>query len=190
MKVRELLTTIDRLRPNAYTDEEKLHFLNTIEGRIYKEIVEKAEPPKPPPLPLIEEDETETEESETEETETEETKPDEQEKKKEPLPPRPHCFKPFREGDEEKDLIVSIPYTDIYIYYLAAMIDFYNGDSGRYNDTMVLFNQAWEDYAAYYRATHKPKQTNLTGMLPHHGYAEGGGWFDETAKIKRQPPCR
>ena len=49
---------------------------------------------------------------------------------------------------------------------MAAMIDFYNGDSGRYNDTMVLYNQAWEDYAAHYRERHKPKQTNLTGMIP------------------------
>lgn len=122
MKVREVLTAIDQMRPNAFTEGEKLHFLNTIEGRIYREILEKAED-------------------------------------------FAGEFLPFAEGEEERELIVPIPYTDIYTYYLAAMIDFYNGDSGRYNDTMVLFNQAWEDYGAYYRQTHKPKQTNLTGML-------------------------
>ncbi|MGN0134959.1 MAG: hypothetical protein ACI4AO_09545 [Anaerotignum sp.] len=124
MTARELLTTIDQMRPNAFTDGEKLHFLNTIEGRIYTEILNRAEG-------------------------------------------NDLTFIPFQEGEEEKELIVQIPYTYIYIYYLAAMIDFYNGDSDRYNDTMVLFNQEWEDYAAYYRQTHKPKQTNLTGMLPH-----------------------
>ncbi len=123
MKVREVLADIATMRPNAFTDGEKIKFLNTIEGRIYKEILEKAE-----------------------DFEGE--------------------FIPFAEGEEERELIVPIPYTDIYTYYLAAMIDFYNGESGRYNDTMVLFNQAWEDYAAYYRQTHKPKQTNLTGLLP------------------------
>ena len=76
-------------------------------------------------------------------------------------------FLPFEEGEEERELMVPVPFTDVYLYYLAAMIDFYNGDSGRYNDTMVLYNQAWEDYAAYYRERHKPKQTNLTGMIPH-----------------------
>ena len=73
----------------------------------------------------------------------------------------------FHFGEEERELAVPVPFTDVYLYYLAAMIDFYNGDSGRYNDTMVLYNQAWEDYAAYYRERYKPKQTNLTGMIPH-----------------------
>lgn len=122
MKVRELLATLDRMRPNAYTDAEKLGFLNTIEGRIYKEIFEKAEGAE-------------------------------------------EKFRPFSEGEEERMLAIGMPYEDIYIYYLAAMIDFYNGDAGRYNDTIILFNQAWADYAAYYRRTHKPKQTNLRGML-------------------------
>lgn len=124
MTARELLTTIDQMRPNAFTDGEKLQFLNTIEGRIYTEILNRAEG-------------------------------------------NDLTFVPFQEGEEEKELIVPIPYTDIYIYYLAAMIDFYNGDSDRYNDTMVLFNQAWEDYAAHYREENKPKQTNLHGMLKY-----------------------
>lgn len=124
--MREILTTLDRMRPNAYTDAEKLGFLNTIEGRIYKEIFEKAEGAE-------------------------------------------ERFRPFLEGEEERELAVLVPYTDIYFYYLAAMIDFYNGDAGRYNDTIVLFNQAWADYAAYYRRRHKPKQTNLRGMLAKEG---------------------
>ena len=72
---------------------------------------------------------------------------------------RPNAF-------TEREKLHFIPYTDIYIYYLAAMIDFYNGDAGRYNDTMVLSNTAWNDYAAYYREKHRPKQTNLFGMIP------------------------
>lgn len=128
MTARELLTTIDQMRPNAFTDGEKLQFLNTIEGRIYTEILNRAEG-------------------------------------------NDLTFVPFREGEEEKELIVKIPYTDIYIYYMAAMIDFYNGDSSRYNDTMVLFNNVWDEYAAYYRENNKPKQTNLHGMIPH-----GWGW--------------
>lgn len=114
---------MDTIRPNAYTDGEKIAMLNTIEGRIYTDILEQAEG-------------------------------------------FDKEFLPFREGEEERELMVPVPFTDVYLYYLAAMIDFYNGDSGRYNDTMVLYNQAWEDYAAHYRERHKPKQTNLTGMIP------------------------
>lgn len=181
MTVREILTTVDRLRPNAFTDQEKLQFLNTIEGRIYREILEKAEPPRrkrPKPMKLQEET--------TEEIpETEEAPETENVQEEKPAPEgggflslqKERCFRPFREGEEERELAVGIPYTDIYIYYLAAMIDFYSGDSGRYNDSMAMFNRAWEDYAAHYRATHKPKQTNLTGMLPHRRGNDRRDWF-------------
>lgn len=42
MNIRELLAFIDQTRPNAYTDEEKIHWLNIIEGRVYREIFQKA----------------------------------------------------------------------------------------------------------------------------------------------------
>ena len=76
-------------------------------------------------------------------------------------------FIPFQEGGEERELAVPVPFTDLYIYYLASRIDYFNGDVDRYNDSMVLYNKAWDDYAAYYRRNHMPKQTNLHGMLPH-----------------------
>ena len=123
MTIREILTQADTLRPNAYTDGEKIHWLNTLEGRIYTEIYRRAE------------DFTGE-------------------------------YLPFKEGEEERELSVEAPYTDLYLFYLMAMIDFFNGDVARYNDTMVLYNQAWEDYAAYYRRQHKPKGESLTGMLP------------------------
>ena len=37
MTIRELLARVDTIRPNAYTDGEKIAMLNTIEGRIYRE---------------------------------------------------------------------------------------------------------------------------------------------------------
>lgn len=122
MTVRELFTVIDRMRPNAFTDGEKLGFLNVIEGRIYGEVLNKAAG-------------------------------------------EAQAFIPFLEGEEERELAVSLPYTDLYIFYLAAMIDFYNGDSGRYNDTIVLFNMLWEDFAADYIQKNKPKQVNLRGLI-------------------------
>jgi len=32
MTVKELFNLVDQIRPNAFTEREKLHFLNTIEG--------------------------------------------------------------------------------------------------------------------------------------------------------------
>lgn len=128
MKVREVLMTVDQLRPNAYTDKEKIDMLNTIEGRVYTDIFQKAEG-----------------------FEGE--------------------FIPFEEGQEERELAVPVPFTELYTFFLMSRIDFLNGDSGRYNDTMVLLQNAWDEYAAYYRENNKPKQTNLHGMIPH-----GWGW--------------
>lgn len=128
MKVKDVLAYIDQIRPNAYTDREKIAMLNTIEGRVYTDIFHKAE-------------------GFTGE------------------------FVPFKEGEEERELAVPVPFTDLYINYMASRIDYFNGDVGRYNDSIVLYNDAWDQYAAHYRANNKPKQTNLTGMIPH-----GRGW--------------
>ena len=43
MTIREVLARVDTIRPNAYTDGEKIAMLNTIEGRIYADILEQAE---------------------------------------------------------------------------------------------------------------------------------------------------
>ena len=124
MNVREILAMVDQLRPNAYTDGEKIALLNTIEGRVYTDIYQKAE-----------------------DFEGE--------------------FEPFAEGEEERELSVPVPFTDLYLYYIASRIDYFNGDVGRYNDSIVLYNDAWDMFASHYRENHKPKQTNLHGMIPH-----------------------
>ena len=128
MKVREILVMVDQLRPNAYTDKEKIAMLNTIEGRVYTDIMSKADDGLN------------------------------------------WTFIPFEEGQEERELVVPVPFTELYIFFLMSRIDFLNGDSGRYNDTMVLLQNAWDEYAAYYRENNKPKQTNLHGMIPHRGW--------------------
>ena len=127
MNLRELLVEVDQLRPNAFTDAEKIRMVNTVEGRIYKDILSKYEGEEP-------------------------------------------VFIPFAEGQEERELVVPVPFTDVYVFYLISMVDFYNGDSNKYNDSMILYNDAWENYAAHYLQTHTPKQTNLFGMIPFRGW--------------------
>ena len=127
MKVREILARIMQIRPHAYTDEEMIGMLNTIEGRVYTDIFQKAEG-------------------------------------------FDGEFIPFQEGEEERELAVPAPFDELYLFFLMSRVDFLNGDTGRYNDTMVLLQNAWNEYAAYYRENHKPKQINLTGMIPHRGW--------------------
>lgn len=41
MKVREAISTVDRLKPNAYEDSDKLSWLNEIEQKIYNDIINR-----------------------------------------------------------------------------------------------------------------------------------------------------
>ena len=65
----------------------------------------------------------------------------------------------FSGYDENTDgntvLLVKEPYCDIYIHYLIAKIDLYMGDSGRYNNDMILYNDAKKRFTDWYNRNHK-----------------------------------
>ena len=56
-------------------------------------------------------------------------------------------------------LLVDDPYSELYIPYIYAMIDFNNGEFARYNNSMVMYNSMLQDYANWYNRTYTPKQT-------------------------------
>ena len=58
--------------------------------------------------------------------------------------------------DRETELLVPAPYDEIYQRWLEAQIDYYNSDDDRYNNAIVLFNNAYEDYKKHYTRTHMP----------------------------------
>lgn len=47
---------------------------------------------------------------------------------------------------EVKDLIVPDPFTEMYVYYLFAMIDQLNMEYDSYNNNMQMFNNEWDKY--------------------------------------------
>lgn len=50
-------------------------------------------------------------------------------------------------ANEETELLVKLPYTDIYLFYLCAMIDFFSRDYGEYNNSMLMVNSIMEALA-------------------------------------------
>jgi hypothetical protein len=66
-------------------------------------------------------------------------------------------------GHEEvsEELLVRDPYTDIYRYYLYAMMDYSNEETERYQNSMLMFNNAYQAFCNYYNRTHKPKAKPL-----------------------------
>jgi hypothetical protein len=67
----------------------------------------------------------------------------------------------YTEADVQAELIAKPPYDNLYLYYLYAMIDFSNMETERYNNSMIMFNQAYQDFASWYNRTHMPLATPL-----------------------------
>lgn len=60
------------------------------------------------------------------------------------------------EYDVNTELIADAPYSELYKFYLFAQIDFFNNETERYANSMIMFNQKYRDFAAYYNRTHRP----------------------------------
>lgn len=58
--------------------------------------------------------------------------------------------------DLHTTLLVPPPYDEIYVRWLEAQIHYYNGENERYNEAIAMYNNAFDDYADYYKRTHKP----------------------------------
>lgn len=65
-------------------------------------------------------------------------------------------FNGYTEADMDTELLVKEPYSELYKFFLFAMIDFYNGETDRYTNSMMMYNAAFSDYCNYYNRTHMP----------------------------------
>ena len=60
--------------------------------------------------------------------------------------------------DMQTTLIAEAPYDNVYPLYLMAQIDFANGEYGRFNNSMAMYNSAFSDFANAYNRHHIPTQ--------------------------------
>lgn len=131
MTIREAIEAVDYLLPNQYTGEDKIQWLSTCDGLIYRDILgprERGAPPAEPwPSPFA-------------------TGEDD------PLLPvaaeEPEAFTGYSaETDRETALLVPYPYDrDIYLNYLAMSINLANEEPERYNQSRTLYNNALLTY--------------------------------------------
>ena len=67
-------------------------------------------------------------------------------------------FSPYDERDDiGADLLVPAPFDSVYVHWLEAQIDYYNGEISRYNNSMAMFNEEYAAYQRYYNRNHMPK---------------------------------
>ena len=55
-------------------------------------------------------------------------------------------------------LLVPPPYDQIYLYWLASKIDYFNLEYDKYSNDQTLFNNSYLTYSDYYTRTHMPLQ--------------------------------
>ncbi len=65
-------------------------------------------------------------------------------------------FDRYTEDDMTKELLIPEPYTEIYEHYLSAQIYYNNNEMARYSNAMIMFNNAFAEFGAWYNRKHKP----------------------------------
>ena len=58
--------------------------------------------------------------------------------------------------DLQTELLVPAPYDEVYLRWMEAHIDYHNGEYGKYNNSIDMFNTAYVGFQNYYNRTHMP----------------------------------
>ena len=120
MTIMEALYRIDEIKPNSYSQSEKIKWLSSLDGVVKSEIIDTHEG-------------------------GEEV-----------------VFTGYNENsDLSTILLVPAPYDDIYLRWLEMQIDYANGEYGKYNNSMTVYNTAYSAYANHYNRTHMPIGKNF-----------------------------
>lgn len=137
---------IDAIKPNAYSQTEKVKWLSTLDGLVFEQIwathedadiykdVEVEEGEEKPLLDFYEKDKNGV-----------------------------VCFKGYNSTTPlSTELLVKAPFDEIYIKWLEAQIDYTNGEFQKYNNSMTMFKDAYEGYEKQYNRTHMPISKDWT----------------------------
>ncbi len=115
MTVRNLLRKVDDIKPNDFSVETKIGWLNEVEGMVQTEVLLLATEE------IIEYD---------------------------------------AETDLDNELLVRSPHNKLYEPYICARIDFANGEYGKYQNSMQMFNSFWEEYVCWFARNYRPADTH------------------------------
>ena len=61
------------------------------------------------------------------------------------------------ETDLDTEMLVPAPFDEIYLRWLEAQIDYTNGEYDKYNNSILMYQAAYDSYANYYNRNHMPK---------------------------------
>ena len=121
MTIIEAINRTDAVKPNSYSQAEKIYWLSVLDGTIKTEII----------------DTHEGAENVT--------------------------FDGYNEMTPiTTPLLVPHPYDEVYIRWLEAQIDYANGEYGKYNNSITMYNVALSAFQRFYHREHLPKSKGFT----------------------------
>ena len=147
--INQILERVSRLRPvQAAEDADLARWLLELEGRLWDELAGESALPRPPEPP----------EPQPEGTGEEGTVPST------PLTPAWPPAAPARAwpADGDMPLLAPAPYDRLYDLWLTAQLEFALQENAGYNNTISLFNEASQAFAAWFRRRFPGK--------PRHGF--------------------
>lgn len=115
MTIAEAISQVDALKPNTYTQEDKVGWLSTLDARVKKQVINAHE-----------------------------------------YNDTIFFYGYDSVADMETELLVPAPYDEMYLRWLEAQIDYHNSEDERYNNAIMLFNNAYDGYKKYYTRNHMP----------------------------------
>lgn len=59
--------------------------------------------------------------------------------------------------DDQQELIVPMPYDEVYVDYLKMQIDKANDETARYNNSAIFFNDSYTRFSKFWNKHHMPK---------------------------------
>lgn len=173
MTIAEALAAIDALRPNMFTQAEKLGWLSACDGMIWEEILKRRQrpawpgPAHPGPNPLDEDGHWHP------------VPPSPPPEDEEPWTGEDDSFTGYtsvtrtvtdpetgEETEEPITLLVPYPYDrDVYTFYLMMMVDQANGEIEKYNQSSKLYNNALLNYRNYVNRERAPVRNGGTARF-------------------------
>lgn len=69
--------------------------------------------------------------------------------------------------DLDETPLITHPHQNLLRLWLEAMIDKDHGEYNKYQNSMILFNAAWENFANWFARTYRPAQGYPPGRCPH-----------------------
>lgn len=129
----KVIEIIDGLKPNSYSDENKLRWINELDGMVKRLVFQWDEK-------YIKEIEAQYEKKQITEEEYNEII---------------NKTKPYSYPDDmDRELLIPAPFEDVYTLYLEAQIDYYNREYGNYNNSAMMFEARYSEYKKDYIRNH------------------------------------